>query len=248
MIVEHQVTLENFAGPLDLLLYLVKRDEIDVLDIPIAHIADQFLEALGVLEMIDVEGAGEFLVVAATLMEIKSRMLLPRTDALEGEDDDPRLELVKQLIEYKKFKEATRLLDLQADAHALRLARMPVERPGPVDPAQQPLKKVELWDLVSAFGRLVRETQALQPRQIVMDETPMHVHMARIESQLRDFGPLPFRALFPPPHNRGRLLGIFLAILELIRSGKIDAEQADLFGDIRVIIRPTPDAAEAVGA
>src|SRR6516165_9207630 len=99
MIAEHQVTLDNFAGPLDLLLYLVKRDEIDILDIPIARVADQFLGAIGVLEMIDVEGAGEFLVLAATLMEIKSRMLLPRTDALGEEDEDPRLELVKQLIE-----------------------------------------------------------------------------------------------------------------------------------------------------
>ena len=118
----------------------------------------------------------------------------------------------------------------------------------PVDPAQQPLRKVELWDLVSAFGRLIRETQALAPKSITMDETPMHVHMARIESQLRDFGPLPFRALFPPPHNRGRLLGIFLAILELIRAGTIDAEQDRLFGDIRVMIRPAGETAEAVGA
>jgi segregation and condensation protein A len=248
VIAEHQVTLDNFAGPLDLLLYLVKRDEIDVLDIPIAQVADQFLEALGVLELIDVEGAGEFLVLAATLMEIKSRMLLPRTESLGEQDDDPRLELVKQLIEYKKFKEASRLLDLQAEKHGLRLPRSPIEKPGPLDMAQQPLRKVELWDLVSAFGRLVRETQALTPRQIVMDETPIHVHMARIESQLREVGPMPFRALFPPPQTRGRLLGIFLAILELIRAGKVDAEQDGLFGDIRVMIRATSEEAAAVGA
>jgi segregation and condensation protein A len=229
---EYTVQLDTFHGPLDLLLYLVKRDEIDVFDIPIARVADQFLEAMSVLEMVDVEWVGEFLVMAATLMEIKSKMLLPRTEGTEDEEEDPRLELVKQLIEYKKYKEAANLLEAQAEKHLLRLPRVPVEKPGPPDPAQQPLHKVELWDLVSAFGRLVRETLALQPKQIVMDETPMHVHMARITERLKQEGRLPFRAIFVPPLTRGRLLGMFLAILELIKSRTIQAEQPDLFGEI----------------
>ena len=103
---EYKVELEIFRGPLDLLLFLVKRNEVDICDIPIARIAAQFHEYLNVLQMIDVEFAGEFLVLAATLMEIKSRMLLPRPEEQEEEEDDPRLELVRQLLEYKRFKEA----------------------------------------------------------------------------------------------------------------------------------------------
>lgn len=238
--VDYRIQLESFHGPLDLLLYLVKHEEIDILDIPIARVTDQFLEYLNVLELVDVEAAGDFLVMAATLMEIKSKMLLPREDSGLDEEDDPRLELVKQLIEYKKYKEAASLLDAQAQKHLLRMPRAPIERPGPTDPTQQPLRRVELWDLVSAFGRLVRETAAMQPRQIVMDETPMSVHMARIEDLLAQSGRLPFAQVFTPPLNRGRLLGIFLAILELIKTGKIQAEQEDLFGEIWIAPAPRP--------
>src|SRR5215813_5619180 len=181
---EYNVQLETFRGPLDLLLFLVKRHEVDIRDIPIARVAEQFLEYLTVIQQIDVEWAGEFLVMAATLMEIKSRMLLPRAEEIEAEEDDPRLELVKQLIEYKKYKEAAALLEEQAERQLTRLPRVPVDLPRQLDPAQQPIQRVELWDLVSAFGRLMRETNALLPRQIVMDETPIHVHMERILEML----------------------------------------------------------------
>ncbi len=181
---EYNVELETFRGPLDLLLFLVKRHEVDICDIPIARVAEQFLAYLQVIKLIDVEWAGDFLVMAATLMEIKSKMLLPRADEEESEEDDPRLELVKQLIEYKKYKEAAALLEEQAEKQLARLPRQPLETPQPLDPALQPLRRVELWDLVSAFGRLMRETNALLPRQIVMDETPIHVHMERIVQAL----------------------------------------------------------------
>ena len=235
---EYQVELDTFHGPLDLLLFLVKREEVDVFDISIAKVADQFLQYLKLLELVDVEWAGEFLVLAATLMEIKSRMLLPRDDVADDEDDDPRLELVKQLIEYKKYKDAAARLDAQAEQHMKRVSRQPLEKPGPLDPAEQPLRRVELWDLVSAFGRLARETIALKPRQIIMDETPIHVHMERIEERLRCDGRLPFTAVFTPPLTRGRLLGLFLAILELMKALKINAEQPDPFGEIWLVAIP----------
>jgi segregation and condensation protein A len=233
---EYNVQLETFRGPLDLLLFLVKRHEVDIRDIPIAKVAEQFLEYLNVLQLIDVEWAGEFLVMAATLMEIKSRMLLPRSEEPQAEDDDPRLELVKQLIEYKKYKEAAALLEEQAERQLARLPRAPLEAPPALDPAQQPLRRVELWDLVSAFGRLMRETSALLPRQIIMDETPIHVHMERIMDMLAHRHKAPFSEMFTPPHSRGRLLGMFLAILELIKAGKVRAEQAELFGEIWVVL------------
>src|SRR5438309_5404987 len=128
---DYQVELDAFRGPLDLLLFLVKRNEVDICDIPIARVAEQFLQYLNVLKLIDVEWAGDFLVMAATLMEIKSKMLLPRSEEELTEDDDPRLELVKQLIEYKKYKEAAALLEEQAERQMARLPRLPLEMPQP---------------------------------------------------------------------------------------------------------------------
>ena len=135
---EYQVELESFRGPLDLLLYLVKRDEVDICDIPIARITEQYLAYLNVLKIIDVEWAGEFLVMAATLMEIKSRLLLPRGEEANADEDDPRTELVKQLIEYKKFRDAARLLEEQAERKLLRLPRQPVDHPAQPGPGEQP--------------------------------------------------------------------------------------------------------------
>src|SRR5690242_18717242 len=119
---DYQVNLDTFRGPLDLLLYLVKHNEVDICDIPIARIAEQFRHYLDVIQMIDVERAGDFLVMAATLMEIKSKLVLPRgAEESAEEHDDPRRELVRQLIEYKKFKDAAALLEAQAERQSLRL-------------------------------------------------------------------------------------------------------------------------------
>jgi segregation and condensation protein A len=177
---DYQVELDIFRGPLDLLLYLVKRQEVDITEIPIARVAEQFLDYLRVIELIDVERAGDFLVMAATLMEIKSRMLLPHMD----------------------------------------------------DPAQQPLRQVELWDLVSAFGRLMRETLALQPQQIIVDQTPVHVYMESLLRRFDNESRLAFSVVFTPPYSRARLVGLFLAVLELIKGGQIAAEQPEVYGEI----------------
>jgi segregation and condensation protein A len=235
---EYRVDLPVFRGPLDLLLYLVKRNEVDICDIPIARIAGQFRAYLDVLQLIDVELAGDFLVMAATLMEIKSKMLLPRAEESAAEEEDPRLELVRQLIEYKKYKDAATLLEEQAERQSTRLPRQAVAAPPAADPAQQPLRAVELWDLVSAFGRLMRETLALQPQQIVVDQTPLQVYMDQIQQRLEQEGRLPFSALFTPPHSRGRLVGLFLAVLELIKGRRVIAEQPEQFGDIWLVVRP----------
>ena len=232
---DYTVELETFRGPLDLLLFLVKHNEVDLYDIPIAKILEQFLKYLQAIQVIDVEGAGEFLVMAATLMEIKSKMLLPSAGPEQPAEEDPRFELVKQLIEYKKYKEAAALLEEQAREQMTRLARVPAEA-AVLDLTQQPLRRVELWDLVSAFGRLMRETAALQPKPIVLDETPIHVHMERIVDLLRARGRLAFRDLFTPPLLRGRLLGLFLALLELIKGNQVEAEQPEAFGEIWLLL------------
>src|SRR5947209_18973871 len=240
---EYQVDLDVFHGPLDLLFYLVKRDEIDLRDIPIARVAEQFKQYLDVLQVIDVERVGDFLVMAATLAELKSKMLLPRPEEAGGEEEDPRQQLVRQLLEYKRFKDAAALLEQQAERQAERLPRQPPPAPTPSGPA--PLRPVELWDLVSAFGRLLRETLALQPQQISVDQTPLHVYMDEILGRLRSGGRLPLSRLFRPPHTRSRLVGYFLAILELTRRFSTLAEQDDAFGDIWVsLVSPPGDDLE----
>ncbi len=241
---EYLVDLETFRGPLDLLLYLVKREEVDVRDIPIARIAEQFKHYLDVLSLIDVERAGEFLVMAATLMEIKSRLLLPRTEESTEPDDDPRQELVRQLLEYKQFKDAAALLEARATEHNLRLPRLP-PAPALTDPAQLPLREVELWDLVSAFSRLMRETLTHAPQQIVDDATPLHVYMDQIVERLRNAARLPFAELFTPPFSRIRLIGLFLGVLELTRQGRIVPEQDRPFGDLWVAWAPDGGASRA---
>jgi segregation and condensation protein A len=229
---EYQVELESFRGPLDLLLYLVKHNEVDVCDLPIARITDQFLGYLNVIQNIDVNWAGDFLVLAATLTEIKSKMVLPRAEEEAEEASDPRLELVRQLVEYKRFRDAAAVLETQAQKQQERLPRQPMEGPAVLGPDQQPLRRVELWDLVSAFGRLMRETQALEPQQIVLDDTPQHVHMEQILAQLASGPRISLVDLFTPPYSRGRLLGLFLALLELIKSNQVNVEQVEPFGEI----------------
>jgi segregation and condensation protein A len=236
---DYLVELDTFRGPLDLLLYLVKRNEVDIRDIPVARVAEQFVAYLNLLQTIDVEWAGDFLVMAATLMEIKSKMLLPHSEEQAEEEADPRQELVRQLLEYKKYKDAAALLEAQAERQLSRLPRQPVEAPSPAQPT---LRRVELWDLVSAFGRLMRETIALQPSEITVDETPLHVHVEYILERLGLQPCLPFGELFTPPHTRGRLVGLFLAVLELIKSRRVTAEQQDPFGPITITLLPA-DAA-----
>lgn len=232
------VNLATFRGPLDLLLFLVKRHEVDIFDIPIATITDQFMEYLNTLREVDVEQAGEFIVMAATLMEIKSRMLLPSPpEGIDDPGEDPRLELVKQLVEYRRFKDAAALLETRAEEQQNRLPRlMPEEPMRPGGPP--PMRPVELWDLVSAFGRLMREAQALQPTPIIVDDTPQHVYAQQVRTSLMREGRVAFRELFYPPYTRSRLVGIFLALLEMARRSQILIEQDERFGDIVVFLNP----------
>lgn len=230
---EYQVVLEAFRGPLDLLLYLVKREEVDILDIPISRIADQFKLYLGVLQLVDVERAGDFLVVASTLMEIKSRMLLPRVQGEAEPEDDPRRELVRQLLLYKKIKEAASALERREEEHQLRYSRATPASAKGRSPAS--LAPVELWDLVSAFGRLLRETAAQTPQSVAVDHTPLHIHMQNVVAAVKAAGgETSLAALFIPPRTRSRLIGLFQAILELAKSRELIPVQPERGGDIRL--------------
>lgn len=231
-----RVNLDSFRGPLDLLLFLVRRHEVDIADIPIALVTDQYLEYLAVLERIDVNAVGEFLEMASILIEIKSRMVLPHA----GEDDealeDPRAELVARLLEYKKYKDAASLLEEQGRAWQQRYARQAADLPARVvEPADQPIHEAEMWDLVSAFGRIVRESSVSRPSNIVYDDTPIQVYMRRIHGRIVGHGRTSFSEMFAPGMHKSAMIGVFLAILELVRHHSVRAEQNELHGEIWIV-------------
>jgi segregation and condensation protein A len=236
---DFRVDLNIFRGPLDLLLYLVRKHEVEIVDIPIAIITDQYLEYLAVLKDLDVNAVGDFLAMAALLIEIKSQQVLPRWDEVEEEIDDPKQELVRRLLEYKKYRDAASVLEEQSRAWQQRYPRMGSDLPvRERNLSEEPIREVELWDLVSAFGRIIRENVAIKPSSIVYDDTPIHVYMARIHAQLVERGQLAFSELFAAATHKSALVGMFLAVLELVRHHRVRIEQNSLFGEIWLL----PDA------
>ena len=233
---DFRVDLNVFRGPLDLLLYLVRKHEVEIVDIPIATITDQYLEYLSVLEQLDVNAVGDFLALASTLIEIKSQQVLPRADEIQDELDDPRRELVRRLLEYKNYRDAASMLEERSRHWQQHYPRLSDDLPRRQrDLAEEPIQEVELWDLVSAFGRIIRETQASKPSSIVYDDTPIHVYMGRIYTRLIKQGRLAFSDLFDPSMHKSTLVGIFLATLELVRHHRVRVEQNELFGEIWVL-------------
>ena len=231
-----RVDLEIFRGPLDLLLYLVRKHELDTTDIPMALITGQFLEHLDVLKELDVDAVGDFIEMASTLIEIKSRLVLPRCGEDADELDDPREELVERLLEYKKYKDAASILDERSHSWQQRLPRLADDLPPRrIDPAGQPIQEVELWDLVSAFGRIDRDNQVIQPSNIVYDDTPINVYMQRIHERLVAHQRAAFSELFIPGMHKSAVIGNFLAILELVRHHSVRTEQNDLHGEIWIL-------------
>ena len=230
---DFRVDLNIFRGPLDLLLYLVRKHEVEIVDIPIALITDQYLDYLAVLEQLDVNAVGDFLAMASLLIEIKSQQVLPRGDEVEEELEDPRQELVRRLLEYKQYRDAASMFDERGRAWQQHYPRVAGDLPPRQrNLAEEPIREVELWDLVSAFGRIIRENVATKPSNIVYDDTPIHVHMARILARLIERGRLAFSELFDASLHKSVLIGMFLAVLELVRHHRVRAEQNDLFGEI----------------
>ena len=230
-----RVQLDNYSGPLDLLLYLVRKHEVAITDIPVAQVAKQFLEHVEVLKQFDVDAVGDFLELASTLIEIKSRMVLPRVDDEEEiEREDPRQELVQRLLEFKKYRDAASVLEERAHNWLERSSRVASDLPGRrSDPAEQTIAGVELWDLVSAFGRVLREKLAKPTvTSITYDDTPIFVYMRTIDQRVRNEGRVAFFDLFPEAVHKSTLVGMFLALLELVRHRHAIAHQGERYGDI----------------
>ena len=253
---DYRVELDVYNGPMDLLLYLIKRDELDVADIPIARITDSYVQYVNMLKEMSTEGgldinvAGDFLVMAATLMEIKSAMLLPKPPPEPGQEGqrsaaqdlaDPRYELVQQLLEYKRFKDNAALLERQQHAHENRFPRYPARLEGQSDePPPVDLEEVQVWDLLDAFSKLMRDLGVRKRmHEVVYDDTPIDLHAADIEDRLMREGKLTLRALIVGRKSRSEMIGVFLALLELIREKKILVHQIDVHGEME--IEPAPE-------
>lgn len=229
---DYRVNLDIFAGPLDLLLYLVRKEEVDIYDIPIATITDQYLRYVDIIKQFDIDLAGDFLVMAATLMEIKSAMLLPKDEpeqAGQESPSDPRAELIRQLLEYKRFKDAANLLDAAAERHSERFGRPTslIDRLVPDAEPEIDMDQVSIWDLLEAFDTICKATGTSSYTGHIRDDTPIDLYQIEVLSRLQSEGPLTFARIFEGRPNRLVMVGIFLAVLELIRGKLIWAEQEE---------------------
>jgi segregation and condensation protein A len=232
----YRVQLDVFTGPLDLLLYLIRRDELDIQDIPIARLTEQYLEYVKLLEVLDPNAAGDFLVMASTLVELKSRALLP-TPPLEAEDEDldPRAVLVRQLLEYKRFKDVAAALSSAAEERQKRFVRRPADLPKELEGIE--LEEAQVWDLLSAFGRVMSAIgQGPGLHEITYDDTPFQEYEALILDRLEYESPVEFQALFADRANRAEIVGLFLVLLELLRTRRLRAEQDTLHGTIYLFL------------
>lgn len=248
---DYRVNLDIFAGPLDLLLYLVRKEEVDIYDIPIAKITDQYIRYIEILKSLDIDLASDFLVMAATLMEIKSAMLLPRAepDQLQEQDlADPRAELIRQLLEYKRFKDAANLLEAAADEHGQRFSRPAgIERLRPDAEPELDIEQVSVWDLLEAFDSICKATGTITDTRHIKDDTPIDLYQIEILARLQTEGPMPFERIFERAPSRVVMIGLFLALLELIRAKLVWAEQPESpsaalrAGSANIYLRPLTD-------
>lgn len=243
----YTVNLEKvFHGPMDLLLHLVREQEVEIHEIELSRVVEGFLAYLGGLNNLDIEIAGDFVVMAATLMSIKSRSLLPREEIDLEKELDPRDELIQRLIEYRRFHDAAANLgglhDLRARCFARGSAGSEAEdRDAPV----LDLGDLTSWDLLAQFSRLLRETQSGRPHHVSADGKPLRFYVHELAKRIRDLREVSLRSLlsqFGPERSRESLVGSFCAVLELVKLGLVTVEQPDAKGDLLLRLRPEHEA------
>jgi segregation and condensation protein A len=230
---QYRIRLEIFEGPLDLLLYLIKKEEVSIYDIPIARITEQYLDYLRVMQELDIVVAGEFLVMAATLIHIKSQMLLPRDpDPAVEEGADPRTELVNQLLEHQKYKAAANVLHQRATIESATFTRGAVETD-----AHNPEVSATLFRLFEVFRDVLNRQHAITEIEIAREEITMAEKLAEIIGIVERSGEVSARDLFERAKSRRELVVIFLAILELVKELVIRLRQSEAFADILLVKR-----------
>jgi len=228
----YEVKLERFEGPLDLLLHLIQRDEIDVYDIPIARITQQYLEYIDIMRLLDLDVAGEFLVMAATLMRIKAKMLLPVPPAGEEDEIDPRDELVQRLLEYRQFKEVSTTLKSREEHRRLEYERGQV--PGEEEGGPLPLAPATLFHLLDALNRVLSRLPARTVMELEAEAYDIEDKIDRIQSRVRVAGRLSFETLLSECRSRLEMIVTFLALLELLKLNRLVAVQSANFGEIEL--------------
>lgn len=240
----YQVKLEAFTGPMDLLLHLIRKHQINIYDIPIALIAQQYLEYLSLMKTLNLSLAGEFLVMAATLLYIKSRMLLPKEEKAETEDEeglDPRTELIRQLVEYERFKEAAGTLVARERIWRESFGRDPFPLPvESVDEGEVATEDLQLFDLLSAFQEVLDRAPTDQFIELSREAWTIQDRIQVILERLEEESSIPFEGLFEQHWSRPLVIVTFLALLELVRMNLVRLFQGELFGPIQVIRRFVP--------
>ena len=223
-----KVTLGEFEGPLDLLLYLIRQDQINIYDIPVARITDEYLRYLKLMEELDLAIAGDFLVMAAQLVELKSRMLLPRdSTAVEEEIEDPRAELVNRLLEHEKFKAAAHMLWSRATVERAVFTRAEIETD-----KNNPEVAVGLFDLLTVFQNILARHKEEVLMEIEREEVTMAEMIERLRNMIRSAGELNLVKFFERAGSRRELVVAFLSVLELVRMAEISLVQRETFGEI----------------
>jgi segregation and condensation protein A len=245
------IKLDNFEGPLDLLLHLIKKNEVSIHDIPIALITAQYLDAIGLLQALNLDIAGEFIVTAATLIHIKSKMLLPRRETaagVDGEDEDPRDALVRRLIDHQRFKAAAELLHEREQLRSAQWLR-PDERVAAIAGDElEPEIEVDLFGLLTAFQAVVERAKHRPKVLLPSEEVPVEVRIDQLLARLSATEACGFDDLFADVDDRAGLILTFLALLEMIRLKLVRVFQSGSFGPIRVYKRPRPaDAPHPIG-
>jgi segregation and condensation protein A len=225
----YQVRLSQFEGPLDLLLHLIRRDKINIYDIPISHITREYLAYIDVMKELQLELAGEFFVMAATLMRIKAQMLLPRRPE-EEEEDDPRDELVRNLVEYRKFKEAAGVL-AERETDRRKIFARPGSKPSG-EISDRPVMAVSLFDLIGAFRTIMNDLKRNVAYRIERDRFSVEDKVEIILTRIRDKSEVLFTELFSNQFIKSEIITTFLAILELVKLGRLIARQITNGGDI----------------
>jgi len=226
----YRVKLEIFEGPLDLLLYLIRKDEIDICDIPIARITEQYLAYLELMQELDIAVAGDFLVMASTLIYIKSKLLLPPDPKIAGEEDlneDPRAELVERLLEYQKFKSASQMLYSRGEIESACYTRGPLETD-----SSNPEVSATVIDLLRVFREILKRAEDKVELEIARDEVTIAEKLAQIHALLDQYEQVNVRELFEMSRSKRELIITFLAFLELVKEWRIYLVQRELFGDI----------------
>ncbi len=245
------VRLENFEGPLDLLLHLIRTNELNICDIPIALITAQYLDTIRLMQELNLDVAGEFLVMAATLIHIKSRMLLPRPETAAGADadeEDPRDGLVRRLLEHQRFKAAAGLLHEREQLRAAQWQRPDERVAGLAGDQYEPELEVDLFSLVTAFQAVLARARERPHVPLPAEVIPVEVRMDQILARLSETEACGFEELFADVDTRAGLVVTFLALLEMIRLKLVRVFQSGSFGPIRVYKRPRPaDAPHPIG-